>query len=187
MRLELTGRHVVFTPANRELVQRRLEPIARMLNDNLMSMQVVVMKEKFRHHVDIRAHARGDHFFHGDGIGRNIGAALGEAVEKIEHQARRLKTQWSQRRRRGRLAAKPNAPPPPEPAVTSKEPELPVPTSRVIRARRYIVAPMTVKEAARRVDQTHHPFIVFRDRATGSVSVMFRRPDGHLGLIEPEP
>jgi putative sigma-54 modulation protein len=184
MRLELTGRHVVFTPASRELVERRLEPIARMLNDDLMSMQVVVMKEKFRHHVDIRAHARGDHFFHGDGMGRNIAAALGEAVEKIEHQARRLKTQWAQRRRRARLAAKVKATSRVELAGEAKPPE--VPSSRVIRSRRYVVASMTVDQAARRVGQAQDAFIVFRDTATGSVSVMFRRPDGHLGLIEPD-
>jgi putative sigma-54 modulation protein len=153
-----------------------------MLNDNLMSMQVVVAKEKFRHHVDIRAHARGDHFFHGDGIGRNIEAALGEAVEKIEHQARRLKTQWSQRRRRGRLAA--NATPQAQLARPLRQPELP--STRVIRARRYVVSPMTVREAAQRMDRASHAFIVFRDSASGSVNVMFRRPDGHLGLIEPE-
>jgi putative sigma-54 modulation protein len=57
---------------------------------------------------------------------------------------------------------------------------------RIIRARRYAVKPMSVDEAALEVGVGHGAFLVFRNAVTDSVNVLFRRPDGHLGLIEPE-
>ena len=58
---------------------------------------------------------------------------------------------------------------------------------RIIRTRRYAVKPMSVDEAALEVSAVQGAFIVFRNASTDTVNVLFRRPDGNLGLIEPEP
>jgi len=58
MRLELTGRHVTITPAVRRAVERSLARIARMLNDSVISVQVVITREKARHYVEMTLHAR---------------------------------------------------------------------------------------------------------------------------------
>jgi putative sigma-54 modulation protein len=57
---------------------------------------------------------------------------------------------------------------------------------RIIRARRYAVKPMSVDEAALEVGGGDAAFLVFRNAATDTINVLFRRPDGNLGLIEPE-
>ena len=46
--------------------------------------------------------------------------------------------------------------------------------------------PMSVDEAALEVGGDQGAFIVFRNATTDTVNVLFRRPDGNLGLIEPE-
>jgi putative sigma-54 modulation protein len=58
--------------------------------------------------------------------------------------------------------------------------------TRIIRARRYAVKPMSVDEAALEVTDGRDAFIVFRNATTDTINVLFRRPDGNLGLIEPE-
>ena len=45
---------------------------------------------------------------------------------------------------------------------------------------------MSVDEAALEVGAGQGAFIVFRNASTDTVNVLFRRPDGNLGLIEPE-
>ncbi len=45
---------------------------------------------------------------------------------------------------------------------------------------------MTVDEAALAVESGDDAFLVFRNAATDAVSVLYRRKDGDLGLIEPE-
>ena len=57
---------------------------------------------------------------------------------------------------------------------------------RVIRATRYAVKPMSVEDAALRMEETAEAFIVFRNPESESVSIVYRRKDGNLGLIEPD-
>jgi putative sigma-54 modulation protein len=45
---------------------------------------------------------------------------------------------------------------------------------------------MSVEDAAVEIDDAADGLIVFRNSATDAITVLFRRPDGHLGLIEPE-
>lgn len=193
MRLELTGRHVTITPGVRTTVEGRLARLARMLNDSIVSVQVVISREKARHHVEMTLHARGDHFMHGAATGRDLASALGAAAGKIEHQAQKLKSRWTEGKRQGVSAAKAGSAAP-RPArgrrlfatglaMAEADGEAGV---RIIRARRYAVKPMSVDEAAFEVGAGQGAFLVFRNALTDTVNVLFRRPDGHLGLIEPE-
>jgi putative sigma-54 modulation protein len=175
MRLELTGRHVTITPAIRKLVEKRLTPALRVLNDHVVSVQIVLSQEKTRYRAEVTLHARGDRFMHGNGLGRDVAVAFGAAMDKVDTQAQRLKGKWDGRRRR---PAK-TGPEAPVSAPTSIEPDV-----RVIR-RRYAVRQMSVDEAARAVGRSADAFLIFRNAATDAVTVLFRRPDGHLGLIEP--
>ena len=192
MRLELTGRHVTITPAVRKAVERQLTRLARMLNDSLHSVQVVITKEKTRHRVEMTLHARGDHFLHAAVTGRDLPTALTAVAEKLEHQAQKLKSKWTERKRQGVSAAKASSEVPrPERGRAAfgngaetayNEPR----GARIIRARRYAVKPMSVDEAALEVGVGAEAFIVFRNANTDTINVLFRRRDGNLGLIEPE-
>ncbi len=177
MRLELTGRHVAITPAVRKAVEQRLKALTRMLNDHIHSVQVVITKEKVRHRVDVTLHARGDHFLHGEATGRELPTALGAAIEKVEHQAQKLKSKWTEGKRQGVSVGKAGVT---EPAAERET------GMRIIRARRYDVKPMSVDEAALEVSGGRDAFIVFRNATTDTINVLFRRADGNLGLIEPE-
>jgi len=203
MRLELTGRHITITPAIRRMVEDRLAPTLRMLNDSAVSSQVVLTKEKARVHAEITLHARGEHFLHSEASGRDLQTALASSVDKIDRQAQRLKSKWSKRKRQGVSAAKAgSAVPRPERAArafgdsesaapdsvpaAAKRVAASGPRVRVIRARRYEVKPMSIDQAALEVGNGGDAFLVFRNAETDAISVLFRRPDGNLGLIEPE-
>ena len=45
---------------------------------------------------------------------------------------------------------------------------------------------MSVEDAALRVDAGAETFVVFRNAETDAVSILYRRKDGNLGLIEPD-
>ena len=45
---------------------------------------------------------------------------------------------------------------------------------------------LTVSMAAAELDLTDSPTIVFRNAAHGGLSVVYRRPDGNIGWIDPE-
>jgi putative sigma-54 modulation protein len=187
MRLELTGRHLRITPALRQLVEDGLEKLDRVLHDGALSLQAVLSQEKHRHHVEMTLHARGEHFFHGAGKGKDWEGAINQAVDKVEQQARKLKGKWTEGRRRRALSAARAAAAarPAERGGRAGEDGLERGV-RIIRARRTAPKPMSVDEAALEVADNAGAFIVFRNASTDAVNVLFRRPDGNLGLIEPE-
>ena len=57
---------------------------------------------------------------------------------------------------------------------------------RILRAIRQPIKPMTVADAAREVDAGGDGIVVFRDTETASVSVLFRRRNGELTLVQTE-
>ena len=57
---------------------------------------------------------------------------------------------------------------------------------RIVRATRYAVKPMSLEDAALRVESTSDSFVVFRNADTDAVSILYRRTDGNYGLIEPD-
>ena len=173
MRLELTGRQIKITPALRGLVEDGLAHTLRKLNSSALSVQVVLTREKTRLRAEATLHVKGERFLHGEATGRDPQTAIAAVLDKIDHQAQKVKNKWADGKRR-RPAALPEPGLPPEDGV------------RIVRARRYAVKPMSVDEAAMEVGDAPNAFVVFRDASNESINILFRRPDGNLGLIEPE-
>ena len=48
------------------------------------------------------------------------------------------------------------------------------------------IKPMSVDDAALRMEQSTEAFVVFRNPESSVVSIVYRRKDGQLGLIEPD-
>ncbi len=45
---------------------------------------------------------------------------------------------------------------------------------------------MTLEDAAVRIENAREPFVVFRHVETERITILYHRPDGRLGLIDPE-
>ena len=175
MRLDITGRHFTVTAATRTFAEQRLAHTVRLLNNSALSAHVALTKERGRIRAEIDLHVKRDHFLHGEGTGPDANTAIGVAAERVERQVEKLKGKWSGRRRR-------------TPAVDEGVAARPAPPNgrRIIRARRYAVKPMSIEDAAAEIGDGSDAVIVFRNSASDAVTVLYRRPDGNLGLIEPE-
>ena len=190
MRLELTGRHLDITPALRKLVDSKISKLERLLNDSAVSAQAVLTLEKRRCRADVTVHARGEKFLHGVGTGATWEASIGQAVVRIAQQAQKVKGKWHEWKRRGRKAGVLTAPA--EAAQGGRTPRRPVPVAgrprmpRIMKASRQAIKPMTVADAAREIDAGGDGVVVFRDAETLVVSVLVRRSNGELTLVETE-
>jgi putative sigma-54 modulation protein len=203
MRLSLTGRHLDISPALRQLVSRRLARVERLLNDSAVSTQVVLSLEKRLHCTEIIVHARGDHMLTAQTSAAGWTQSIGEAVEKIALQARKLKDKWRTRKRRatggralgdgqsaGRATPIPMAAAAPSgngaaPLRLSRAGTRVAARPRIVRAK-YAIEPMRLEDAAARISEVEEPFLVFRHADTERLVILFERPDGRLGLIDPE-
>ena len=186
MRVELTGRHVDITPALRRLVDRKLARLERVLNDSALSAQVVLTDEKRGRRADVTLHARGEKFLHGDGASAAWETSLTQAFDKIAKQAQKVKGKWQEWKRRGvkgaTAAEEPGAAPRSPARPRRVRPRMP----RILRASRQAVKPMSVADAAREVEANGEGVVVFRDVETAAISVLYRRTNGELVLVETE-
>ena len=196
MRLSLTGRHVDVPPNLRQLVTGRLERLERVFNDTLVSAQVVLSKERHVHQVELIVRARGEHTFSAVGGAGTWNLAVAEACDKVVQQAHKLKGKWKTRKRRNgdrreirageavvRVA---NGVEAPVPAPTGALPPVRVTRVAGVRRTRYAVKPMDLDDAVVRFRTGAEPFLLFWSVETERLALLFERPDGRLGLIDPE-
>ena len=99
MRLLLTGRQVEITPNLRRLVEARLAKLERRFAEALVSVQVVLSREKNRLEAEVVVHARQDHILKGVGTTPAWGTSLTAAVKKVLQQAETVKGKWQERKR----------------------------------------------------------------------------------------
>jgi len=191
MRLELTGRHVDITPSLRRLLDTKLSKLERVLNHSALSAQAVLTREKHRHRVDITLHARGERFLHGVGTAASWEASLAQAIGRLAQQAQRMKGKFQERKRHGAVKRMPSngdlreaaAVKPIGPTKPPRErPRMP----RILRATRQSVKPMSVADAAREIEAGGDGVVVFRDVETAAVTILYRRQNGELTLVETE-
>jgi len=187
MRLELTGRHVDITPALRKLVDTKLAKLERLLNDSAVSAQAVLTREKHVHRADITVHARGEKFLHGVGNSVSWEVSICEAIDKISQQAQKVKGKWQERKRRGGKGTAIIGEEREEAAVRPAPPRRLTPRMpRILRAERQPIKAMSITDAAREVDASGDSIVVFRDAETAAISVLYRRRNGELTLVETE-
>jgi len=178
MQIEFTGRQMEFGDDLRQYTRGRLRKITRLLGD-AYEMHVILTAEKHRRLAEITLKVR-DHTLVGIEESPDPRASLNGALTKLERQAIRLRERKLTRKRR------------PRPTTTvvlnvlgtaAIEPE----EHRTIQTERVPIKPMSVEEAIAALDQSKAGAVVFRNPETERVNVIYHRPDGNLGLIEPEP
>jgi len=177
MKLTVTGRHVAVTEAIRTDITKKMGRLHRVLNNSAVSGQCVVSRERQSFICELTVHVSGDHMLHAVGRDTRLAVAVSQAVEKVDQQAHKVADRWKTRKRANGSG--------PRRRVTAPEAE-PGVTPRVVRSRDYAIKPMNVEDAVLELSAGARPFLVFRQAASERIAVLFRRPDGHFGLIEPE-
>ena len=99
MQYTLTARNVPVNDELRDLIDKRLLPLERVLGDAFISAEVVLSSARHLCVSELIVHARGDHRLHGVAEAQSWQAAVGAAVDKVNHQAHTLKGKWQDRRR----------------------------------------------------------------------------------------
>jgi putative sigma-54 modulation protein len=187
MRLELRGHNANLTPGLRRFVEEKLSKLERLLNERAVSAHAILSLERHRHIADITLHARGERFLHGLGDAGNWETSLTQAIAKISRQAQKLKTQ----RKETRHSLKAPAADALAPIAKNGRAKKPVPerrarTLRTLRTSKEAIKPMSVEAAAREIEAGGDGVVVFRDAESQTISVLYRRRNGELTLVETE-
>lgn len=184
MQLTVTGRRLTVSDATRRQIHQKVRRLERLLGDAAISLQCVIARERAGSICELTLHASGDHVMHAEGRHARVETAITTAVAKLDQQAQKLKDRWKTRRRAAKRATVGRRTTTRSVPVVDTDASRPF-VPRIIRSRRQAVKPLTIDDAALALDDSPKEFLVFRQADSGAVAILYRRPDGHLGLIEP--
>ncbi len=174
MQLSVKARNLEITPALRAYAEEKLSRLTRYL-ENIMRLDVVLSVAKHRQIAEVTLRVR-DMTIRAEEEGDDLYSSIDLVVEKLERQILRYKERIMAHAARGGTRGTRGDTVAP---VAEEEP-------RVVKTKRFAVKPAGVDEAILQMNLLGHNFYVFRNAMTEEVNVVYRRRDGHYGLIEPE-
>lgn len=175
MQTSVTFKNLDSSDTLRSYVQEKLDRFDRLL-DNPAEANVVLSVEKFRHMAEINI--SGDRLtINGKEETIDMYSAIDMVLDKLEKQIKKSKQKI--RERRGGAKARNRD-------ILAQETNLPEEESeRQIKIKNIEYKPMHVEEAALQMDLLDDNFLVFTNARSDQVNVLYRRKDGHYGLIQP--
>lgn len=178
MNVEITGRHVVITPAIRSYVVKRLRKFDRFFGDDV-SFHVIIDVEKERHIAEIFLKSRLL-----DLTGKvetdDMYSSLVRAIDKLERQAIKNKTRVIATKRQKAKAKSVQE----KSGISASRPGLPPKRQTAVLEEEVPGRPMSVEDALAELEQSENQFVAFRNAESGSMNVLYRRRDGSFGLIQ---
>jgi putative sigma-54 modulation protein len=193
MATEISGRNYEIPPDIRAMIETKLAKIEERLFDDVIDVRVVLQVEKYRHICEILIKGKEHDVKSVQESDESMQDAVNSALDHVKRQAQknRKKIRDHHRQDNGDGAFTPDIT---EWAVQVLEPgnlregadEGGSRNPRIIKTNNIPIRPMSIEEAALRLDDSKNEFIVFRDIDTDKVSVIYKRKDDNLGLISPE-
>lgn len=181
MKIEYIARKVTLTDQTRQLAEKKIAKVKKYFND-ILDIRLEVDQERHLFLADLFVKGK-DFDVHATGQNKEVTAAIQEAVDKLEMQARKAKTRLKEHKQRHGAESR-----------TDKDWSLDVleresissGQPRIVERSRIPIKPMSIEEAVLQMDGSGDTFLVFRNSANDRVNVVYRRDDKNLGLITPE-
>lgn len=197
MQVQVSGKHVAVGEALRERVTDEITGSMSKYFDRGGTAEVVLSKEGHSFRVDCRMMLASGQDLQSHGLGGDAHSAFDSALAKIETRVRRYKRRLkdhspaaSARQAETASYFVLRAPEGEDESdwddgQSSQDSQTP-PSAMVIAETEKDLRTMTVSMAVMELDLTESQTIVFRNAAHGGLSVVYRRPDGNIGWIDPE-
>jgi len=179
--ITIHGRNLEITPRLREYVEKKVGKLDRYLPTISSARMDLAMENtrsaQHRHIAQLTIWTRG-RILRAEERTDDIFASIDAVMDKMYRQIARYKG-----KRQDRFRAGGELPLPEEYLEELEEEEE---EARIVRVKRFEVVPMTEEEAIEQMELLGHDFFVFYNADTESINVLYRRKDGHYGLLQPQ-
>ena len=186
MLIQITARHVDVPAKLKSYIESRVEKLDKFL-DGIIDVHVTLSSEKYRQIAELNVHGRGNVYMSATESTEDLKSSVSQAIEKIEAQAKKHRAKKIDKKRRRPGRGEEEGEGTFNVIAGDGVPEgSPAGTAHVIESRRFVIKPLTVEEAVIEIDEERAEFLVFRNASSSRTNVLYRRPDGNFGLIDPE-
>lgn len=191
MHVTVAGKQVDTGEALKVHVRDGLDAITRKYFDHALEANVTFHKNRAHFACDINLKAGRGLTMRAEGEGPDAHRAFDEAAEHLAKRLRRYRRRVNEHAR-SFAPDREGAPDGRERVLrpVEEEGEAPLPNGAdhgaIIAEHPAEIALLTVGEAVMRMDLAHVPVLMFRNKATRALNVVYRRGDGNIGWIDPE-
>ena len=203
MQVQVSGKQVdVGEALGSRISQELLDGVGKYFERGGENAEVVVSKDGYGFKVDCWVRLASGQTLVTTGAGADAHSAFSESLDRLEKRVRRYK-----RRLKNHHAGPPGLSPEKTEDAAREIANLTVfrspesveddefgeaggpgeaPAGMVIAETQAEIRTLTVGMAVLELDMTGYPVLVFRNAGHGGISVVYRRPDGNVGWIDPE-
>jgi ribosomal subunit interface protein len=187
MPFRVSGKNLDLGEALRKRIGARIAETLSKYFDGGYSGHVTLAKDGFGFRTECAIHLDSKITLHAEGMAPDAYASADQAALRIEKRLRRYHRRLKEHRpERAAPDASTNAASyvieaPPH----DNEAEAGDFTPVIIAESKTTLKQLSVSEAVTELDMTGAPVVVFRHAAHGGINVVYRRPDGHFGWIDP--
>jgi ribosomal subunit interface protein len=193
MQITVSGKQVDLSDALRTRVSTQMETIAGKYFDHALDAHVTFSRARSFFTCDINVHAGRGLQLRGEGEAADANTAFDDAAEHIAKRLRRYRRRVNDHHRDLAHRARPEAARQYILAEEAQAPEEHAPDGRsldeayatVVAEIQTEIAVLSVGEAVMRMDLADQTVLMFRNSASGTLNVVYRRTDGHIGWIDP--
>ena len=200
MQLTVSGKQVDLSDALRVHVDKQLGTITAKYFDHALEAQVTFSRARSFFTCDINLHAGRGITVRGEGEAADARAAFEDAAEHIAKRLRRYRRRVSAHQR-DLNKIKPEMASAYVLAPEDEDDEERVATTdhangtealsyelhaTIIAEDTTMIETLSVRDAVMKMDLAFQPLMMFRNSKTGSLNVIYRRADGHVGWIDPK-
>ncbi len=182
MDITVTFRHMDAIESVRDYAEEKISKIDKYL-DTVSEAHIVLSIEKFRHTADVTLSINGTRI-KGVEETEDMYSAIDQVMDKIETQVKKYLSKTRTRRSNDSIK---EAGGEPQGAAeeTDEEESMDPEEGPAIEVEKMVAMPMDPEEAAMQLAMSQREFYVFRNPRSKEINILYRRSDGHLGLIEP--
>lgn len=178
MKVNYTARKVNLRDNFKERVEKKLLKFDKIFSDNAQAY-VVVTLEKNRQTVELTIKDN-SMIYRAESTMAEMNDAVDRVIDIISGQLRKNKTRLTKRLREGNLDEIVALLPSTDDEVIQED------EFNVVRQKLIPVKPLTIDEAILQMNMVNHQFYMFVNADTDKVNVVYKRNDGHYGLLEPD-
>lgn len=187
MQITISGKQLELSDALRTHVSGHLDAIMRKYFDHALEALITFGRARSFFTCDINLHAGRGLLLRSEGEAQDPHAAFDDAAEHIAKRLRRYRRRVNEH---ARDLANRERPEMARQYILAEEESAAEagsgrPEANVIAEEPTDIALLSVNDAAMRLDLADRQVLMFRNRMTGELNVIYRRKDGNFGWIEP--
>src|SRR5580698_600774 len=189
MQITVSGKQIDLSDALRERVGTELNGIAGKYFEHAQEARITFSKSRLGFLCDINLHAGRGLTLRGEAEAADAYLAFDQAAAHVGKRLRRYRRRVNDHARDAAQRDRPESARQiilRAEAEDQEEPEINGHASPVVIAETTtVIAHLTVSEAVMRMELADQPVLMFRDMNSGVLNVVYRRPDGQIGWIDP--